>query len=99
MWRRFLVVGLVLVADLGSGCEGAANTATSEGLISGAQFIVPFAITGSSDNQLPFAELLFGGAVPRNGRQTSCQTFVCITVIRNPSLTDFYYLRAPPVSV
>ena len=99
MWRRFLVVSLVLVADLGSVCEGGADTATSERLIAGAQFIVPFAITGGADSQLPFAELLFGGGVPLNGRQTSCQTFVYLTVIRNHSLTDLYYSRAPPVFV
>jgi len=97
MWTRFLAVSFIPVFDLGSVWESTADTGKTERLFSGVQCITPFAITGSVDNKPPFTTVLCGAEVLCSKLQATGQTFVYCTVVRNPSLADPYYSRAPPV--
>jgi hypothetical protein len=97
MWTRFLVVSFILVADLGGVWESTADTGKTERLFSGAQCTTPFSITGSVDSKPPFTPVLCGAEVLRSKLQATGQTFFYCTVVRNPSLADPYYSRAPHV--
>lgn len=96
MWTRFLIVSFILAADLGSVWESTADAGETERLLSDAQFVSPVAIAANSDNAPPGVTVVGDKQMSRCRVQAPGRMRACNTVVRNPSLADPYFSRAPP---